>query len=218
MKLSFPFQSDACLGALAPLALCVLAACETTSGPKARPTRVTEPVASHSIVEGNLTAVNPLDVVVLPVENRVGRSDLPLDLLRQSMARELIRLRYSPLSFGYVDARIEDGPIGNVITAEVAYTPGELNEQATLVLVLTGWDDSQWNSHARIDVTANVNLVDALRPGESLWGGPITTTVDLNHRRGAFATENALKRAACEELVGVILQHLPPRRPEIATP
>jgi hypothetical protein len=194
--------------ALFAMSAVLVSACETTP-PGLAPAPQAEPeLESFSVDGGGLVRANPLDVVVLPIEARLKRTDLPLEYLRQSIAKGLIRLRYSPLSFGYVDAR----------TIDAAYTPGELNEQATLRIVITGWDDSLWTSHARIDVTASVDLVDARRPGESLWGGPVTTTVDLNPRREVFATNAALVRAACDQLADTILAPMPPRRPEVATP
>jgi hypothetical protein len=185
----------------------LVSACETT--PRDPSSARAEPeLAALSIDGSSLARANPLDVVVLPIESRVKGGDLPLEYLRTSIARGLVRLRYSPLSFGYVDARAIDA----------AYAPGELDEHATLRIVITGWDDSLWSSHARLDVTAVVDLLDARRQGESLWGGPVTTTVDLNPRREVFATRDALVRAACDQLADTILAPLPPRRPELATP
>ena len=194
--------------ALLPLALSavLVSACETT--PTARAPRAKPELESFSFDDSDVARANPLDVVVLPIESRVGRSDLPLEDIRTSIARGLVRLRYSPLAFGYVDAR----------TVDAAYTPGELEEQATLKIVITAWDDSLWSSHARIDVKATVDMVDARRSGESLWGGPVITTVDLNPRREVFATNDALVNAACEQLADKILASLPARRPEVATP
>jgi hypothetical protein len=97
-------------------------------------------IDSEGLVVGRLKSVNPLEVVVPRIENKTGKTDLPLNVMRDDFQKGLVALRYSPLSLDYVDR--------NVNVTEASYSPGTLGEQATLKVVLTNWDSSRWNSHA----------------------------------------------------------------------
>jgi hypothetical protein len=167
-------------------------------------------IDTEGLVVGRLKSVNPLEVVVPRIENKTGKPDLPLSVMRDDFQKGLIALRYSPLSLDFVDR--------NVSLAEASYSPGALGEQATLKVVLTNWDNSRWSSHATLVVDADVYLLDAKDPdpAHALWGGHTTRTVDLSRQRQQFISDEAMLRRAVELTVDGILVALPSRDPEKA--
>ena len=166
-----------------------------------------EQAETNAFVDRGLAAKNPLDVAVLPIQQPQGRRDVPIDTLRRSFAEGLVKLRYSPLSTEFVDER----------TVEAGYSPGSLSESAALEVVISYWDDTQWRTRGRIDVRAEVRMLDSAKPaGPALWGGPIQTTLLIN-TRGMRPTQNMLEEA-CGQFVERVLGHLPPRRPDQAVP
>lgn len=167
-------------------------------------------IDSEGLVVGRLKSVNPLEVVVPRIENKSGKTNLPLAELRDDFQKGLVALRYSPLSLDFVDR--------NVKATEASYSPGTLGEQATLKVVLTNWDNSRWSSHATLVVDADVYLLDANDPDPShaLWGGHTTRTVDLSRQRQQFISDDAMLRRAVELTVDGILAALPSRDPEKA--
>ncbi|MCY3003643.1 MAG: hypothetical protein NTV21_17745 [Planctomycetota bacterium] len=167
-------------------------------------------IDSEGLVVGRLKSVNPLEVVVPRIENKTGKTNLPLDVMRDDFQKGLVALRYSPLSLDFVDR--------NVKATEASYSPGTLGEQATLKVVLTNWDSSRWSSHATLVVDADVYLLDANDPDPShaLWGGHTTRSVDLSRQRQQFISDEAMLRRAVELTVDGILVALPSRDPEKA--
>jgi hypothetical protein len=167
-------------------------------------------IDSEGLVVGRLKSVNPLEVVVPRIENKTGKTDLPLSVMRDDFQKGLVALRYSPLSLDFVDR--------NVNVTEASYSPGTLGEQATLKVVLTNWDSSRWNSHATLVVDADVYLLDANDPdpAHALWGGHTTRSVDLSRQRQQFISDEAMLRRAVELTVDGILVALPSRDPEKA--
>ena len=157
---------------------------------------------------GRLKQVNPLDVVVLPIENHSGRSGLPLDTMRREFQEGLVKLRYSPLALDYVDRQV----------VEATYNPGDLREQAVLQVFVTGWDDRLWATHTKLTIDAEVFLLDARNPeaGQALWGGRVSRKLDLGRERGAIASEERLLARAVEDFVQDVLSTLPARNPELA--
>lgn len=162
---------------------------------------------TNAFVDGGLAKKNPRDIAVLAVQAPAGRRDLPVAKLRKAFAEGLVKLRYSPLSMEYVDEQ----------TVEAGYTPGRFAEQAALQVAISYWDDSQWRSRGKIDVRAEVHMLDPTGPaGTSLWGGPFQATLTL--RGAGYVNDAAMLSAACEQFAEQVLSHLPPRRPEVATP
>lgn len=163
---------------------------------------------NEGLSTGRLAAVNPLEVVVPPIENQSGRDGLPLAALRERFHSGLVKLRYTPLAIDYVDRNA--GPV------EASYRPGALGEQASLRIVLTGWDDSLWKSRSRLVVDADVYLLDAREPEltRALWGGHVTRTIDLSRQAAALPTAGAMLDRAVTEFVDGVLASLPARNPE----
>ena len=163
---------------------------------------------NEGLVTGRLLSVNPLEVVVAPVENQSSVAGVPLQAIREQFQRGLVTLRYSPLALDFVDR--------SVGAVEASYRPGALGEQAVLRVVITGWDDSHWKSHTRMVVDADVYMLDANNPelALALWGGHATRTVDLSLQRNSVATDEALRQRAVEAFVDGILGSLPARNPE----
>jgi hypothetical protein len=195
------------------LAACtlLLPACQTDgtkdTGASGRGPGLVSQAETNAFVEGALAQKNPLDIAVLPIQGPAGRRDLPLDKLRLAFAQGLVKLRYSPLAMEYVDER----------TVEAGYSPGRMSEHAAFQVAISYWDDAQWRSRGKIDVRAEVQLLDPTAPpGTSLWGGPFQTTLTL--RGAGYPNDAAMLSAACEQFAEQVLAHLPARRPELATP
>jgi hypothetical protein len=163
---------------------------------------------NEGLSAGRLATVNPLEIVVPRIENQSSVTGLPLDSMRSKFHAGLVKLRYTPLALDYVDRS------ANVVDA--SYRPGELGEQATLRVVLTGWDDSLWKSRSRLVVDADVYLLDAREPEltKALWGGHVTRTIDLSKQAAAIPTSGALLERAVTEFVDGVLASLPARNPE----
>lgn len=157
---------------------------------------------------GRLKQVNPLDIVVLPIENHAGRGALPLDTMRREFQEGLVKLRYSPLALDYVDRQV----------VEATYNPGDLREQAVLQVFVTGWDDRLWSTHSRLQIDAEVFLLDARNPeaGQALWGGRVSRKLDLGRERAAIATDERLLALAVEDFVQDVLSTLPARDPRMS--
>lgn len=185
-------------------------------GCAALPVALTGCAASHKVrgadneglSTGRLGVVNPLEIVVPRIENQSSVAGIPLDELRAKFHAGLIKLRYTPLALDYVDR--------NAAAVEAGYRPGELGEQATLRVVLTGWDDSLWKSRSRLVVDADIYLLDAREPEltRALWGGHVTRTIDLSRQVAAAPTAGAMMERAVTEFVDGVLASLPPRNPE----
>jgi hypothetical protein len=181
------------------LAASLAAGCASTSAPRG--------TDNPALVTGALKSVNPLDIVVLPIQNSTGLSNLPLEEMRHDFHAGLVRQRYSPLALDYVDAR----------TVEASYSPGDLQEQAIFQVFLSGWDDSQWKTHARLGIEAEVYLLDSRHPDvrQPLWGGKADRKIDLSGERPNFPTDSALVRRAVEKYTQDVLASLPARNPEV---
>lgn len=190
---------------LALTAILVTASCETTN----------KPPRGHdieSLITGRLAEVNPVDVVVLPIENGTGKdgarpTDVPLEDLRSSFHAGLVKRRYSPLSLEYVDAFVEGRAV------EASYQPGAMQEQAVFKVTIVNWDDSALRTHGRLNVVALIHMLDAREgSGEALWGGSVQRAIDLNVERAAMPRNLLLARASAE-FVEDVLASLPPRDP-----
>jgi len=188
---------------LALTAVLATAACANTNKPP-------RGYDNESLVTGRLAEVNPVDVVVLPIENLTERTDLPLEAMRADFHTGLVKRRYSPLGLEYVDARVmvEDASV-----IEAAYEPGALQENAVFQVSILEWDDHLLDSHGRLEVTALVHLLDAQNgSGEALWGGTVTRRIDVNLER-ATSTGGKLELRATGKFVEDVLASLPPRDP-----
>jgi hypothetical protein len=174
------------------------------------PTRPPKGLDNPELITGSLAQVNPLDVVVLPIQNNTGRTGLPLAELRRAFHAGLVRQKYSPLSLEFVDER----------AVEAAYTPGTLEEQAILQVIINGWDDSQVRTMSRLQVQAEVYLLDPRNPDprQPLWGGKVDRRVDLAQNTAAIASPKAFMDMAVQQFTDDVLASLPPRNPERTSP
>jgi hypothetical protein len=181
---------------IALTAVLATTSCETTNKPP-------RGYDNEALVTGRLAQVNPVDVVVLPIDNRTERTDLPLEALRAQFHAGLVKRRYSPLGLEYVDAR----------AVEAAYQPGSLQEQGVFQVSILEWNDRSLETHGRLEVLALVHLLDASGgSGEALWGGTVTRKVDVNLER-ATAPGTRLPELAASKFVEDVLASLPPRDP-----
>jgi hypothetical protein len=194
------------LPALALLALA--AAC--ASAPKLPPGADNPGLAANDA----LKETNPLEVAVLRVENKTQRADLPLDALRKSFHAGLVERHYTPLALPFVDSNYSGSG-----AAEANYKPGASAEQAILKVVLTGWDDHLWKSHARLVVDADVWLIDARRTAgaEPLWGGHVSRTMDMARQREFNPGDGPLLERTMQDFATQVLASLPARKPELAS-
>jgi len=199
MRTSRP-RGPLCL--LVPVLVAAFAACTT---PPPLPPGADNP----GLKTGELGTVNPLDVAVLPVENQTQRSGLPLDSLRRHFHAGLVERHYSPLALDFVDGK----------ATEASYQPGAAQENAVLKVVLTGWDDHLWKSHARLVIDADVWLLDAARPStaEALWGGHVSRTLEMARLREVTAGDGPLLERALADFATQVLASLPARKPELAS-
>jgi hypothetical protein len=202
-------RSRSHLRTLVPLALLALAA-GCSSAPKLPPGADNPGLAANEA----LKETNPLDVAVLRVENRTPRGGLPLDSLRKYFHAGLVERHYSPLALEFVDGNYSGGS-----ATEASYAPGASDEQAVLKVVLTGWDDRLWKSHARLVIDADVWMIDARRSAgaDPLWGGHVTRTMDMARLREFTAGDGPLLERTMEDFADQVLASLPARRPELAS-
>jgi len=178
-------------------------ACQTTPRMPGRDVQVTD--------QGRLVELNPSDIAVLPIEV-VGTSIAPpVETLRRSAMKGLVRRRYSPLSAGMVDEQLlptegADGPV------EASYAPGDLEEDAVLKITIDEWDTKHWDIRRAIAVGLTARMIDPRDPlGPDLW----TARIDREFR---FSTDGAVPTAstralerACDEIFSEVFSRLPAR-------
>jgi len=198
-----PSRSRRSLRLLVPVLVAALAAACTT------PPKLPPGADNPGLSDRGLREANPLDVAVLPVVNQTGRSGLPLDEIRREFHTGLVERHYSPLALDYVDGR----------ATEASYQPGASEENAVLEVVLTGWDDRHWKTHARLVIDADVWLRDATRPDAdaALWGGHVSRTMEMGKVRDVVVGEQALLERTLAQFADEVLASLPARRPELAS-
>jgi hypothetical protein len=186
-----------------PALLATLAAACTTPPPL--PPGADNP----GLTDRGLREANPLDVAVLEVENQTGIGGLPLASMRRQFHAGLVERHYSPLALDYVDGR----------AVEAGYRPGASEENALLKVVVTGWDDQHWKTHARLVIDADVWLLDATRPApeQALWGGHVSRTMEMGRTREVVVGESQLLERTVADFVAEVLASLPARRPELAS-
>lgn len=154
------------------------------------------------LYSGTLQEVRPVDVVVAPVENASGSSEVPAEALRAAFGRNLVKRRYSPLALPYVDRQV----------VEASYTPGSLREDAVLQIVVQRWDTSLWESKGAIDVSVEAWMLDAAQPGRAeLWGGRLEERLMLQQELSSFGSQTALFDVVAERIATRILEAMPPR-------
>jgi hypothetical protein len=165
---------------------------------------------NDTLVIGRLAQVNPRDVVVMPIANQTGRLDVPTDAIRQAFQEALVTRLYSPLSLEYVDLEALDPQ-----TMEASYEVGSLDEQAVLQVTISSWDDSNWDSRARLVIEGEVHLLDASQygGGEALWGGPVSRTIDLDLDPTALINNQRRIERAVDLFAAQVLASLPARDP-----
>ncbi len=162
------------------------------------------------VTSPRLKQANPLEIVVLPVENQTGRSGLPLEALRKHLSAALVDRGYSPLALEYVDGR----------TSEAVYRPGSNDEEGLLKLVVTGWNDRYWRTHWRLIIDAELWLLDPLTPitADALFGGHVQRRLEMGEERKEVVDEAALLDRALQRFADQALASLPARNPEVQTP
>ena len=162
-----------------------------------------------------LESRNPSDVVVAPVEVVVEGLQVPIQELRESVVRGLIKRRYAPLSIDFVD---EAGRIGAEGVTEASYRPGTLNEEVVCQLIVHDWDADLWKVRQAFEVDLELRMIDAANPmGQPLWVGRLPGRFNYADQKTSFATEGAHFRGALDQLVAELLAVMPARetRPDV---
>ena len=173
-----------------------------------------EPPWGHdndSLVIGRLAQVNPRDIVVMPVTNLTGNSKVPLEGLRSAFQSGLVARRYSPLALDFVDSQTLEASYEE----DASYEIGSLQEQGVLQVAITGWDDSNWLNRSRLEISADVHLLDAgiWGNGEALWGGPVTRVIDLDLDPTSLVNAGKRLQRAVDLFAAQVLASLPARDP-----
>jgi hypothetical protein len=192
-----------------------LAAAALVAGCRVSPEPPPEATSNESLVIGRLAQVNPRDIVVMPVVNTTGRADVPLEELRRAFQAGLVLRRYSPLSLEFVDSRLDYAAAEGSDTVEATYPIGSLEEEGVLQIAIHVWDTSAWRSHSRLEIQADVHLLDAgeFANGEALWGGPVKRTIDLDDAPRVMVNERQRVEHAVQMFASGVLAALPPRDP-----
>jgi hypothetical protein len=175
----------------------VLVACNNL--PERRGASVVQGVAPS----GALEEANPADIVVAPILDETGNRAFPAAMLREAFQAGLVKRRYSPLGLAYVDDHVVEG----------AYTPGTLEEDAVLTVIVESWDTTYLESRGGIAVRAEARLTDAATQG-LLWSGRIDRSFDFGSLRARNPTRERFQREACDKIAGEILAALPARTPQ----
>lgn len=188
--------------------LALAAAC--ASAPKLPPGADNPGLAAQD----ELKQINPCEVAVLRVENHSQQAGLPLESLRKYFHAGLVERHYSPLALAYVDKHYSGGA-----AAEASYVPGSSDEHAVLKVVLTGWDDRMWKSHARLVIDADVWLLDAgaTAGSEPLWGGHVSRKMEMARLREFTSGDGPLLERTMEDFAHQVLASLPARRSDLAS-
>ncbi|MAE45568.1 MAG: hypothetical protein CMJ86_01635 [Planctomycetes bacterium] len=160
-------------------------------------------------VAGRLTAVNPNDVVVAPIEFAEEGLQAPEQLLRQAAVGSLIARRYAPLSLGFVDASIPESLAGGVLKA--SYRPGSLGEDAVLRIIVHEWDTSLWDLRNALMVDLEFIMEDPGDSGQELWHARMKQRFDFEKQARTAATESALLSVAMRVMTDEICSQLPQR-------
>ena len=169
----------------------------------------------QTLYDGPLERAAPVDVVVAPVENNSTTQSVPLDLLRESFQRALVKRRYSPLSIEYVDQALQragatpDGNTGGV--AEASFRPGSLGEDAVLRVIVQGWDNSLFDTHATITADIDAYMLDS-SGGPELWVGRLQgKRINMTAHVHRTPTDRLLMTVGCDELAEELLAAMPAR-------
>ena len=180
------------------------AACQTTPSP-------TGSMVESTFV-GDIAAVNPVDVAVLPVEVAPGVLGAPAEMIRDSAARALVRRRYSPLAMDVVDETIAMSASAGGGVQEASFSPGALGEDAYLELMIEQWDMPDWMALHSIDATIAARLVDPRNPGgPALWEARLNREFRFTTSGGTASSTDRDLREACDEILRVLLSTLPGR-------
>jgi len=163
------------------------------------------PGADVQVTPGRLGQLNPSDVVVAPIINKMERAEAPEHEIREAFQAALVRRRYSPLALDFVDSRVVDA----------AYRPGALQEEAVLQIVVHDWDDSKWETRTALIVDIEAVMIDASGPtGEALWSGRLTKRYNIDTDRSRFATQAQMRREACQRVAVDLMAAMPGRATE----
>jgi len=180
------------------------AACQTTPSP-------TGSMVESTFV-GDIAAVNPVDVAVLPVEVAPGVLGAPAEMIRDSAARALVRRRYSPLAMDVVDETIAMSASAGGGVQEASFSPGALGEDAYLEVAVERWEMPDWMALRSIDASITAKLIDPRNPeGPALWEARLNREFRFSLDGGTASSTDRDLRDACDEVLRTLLSTLPGR-------
>ncbi|MFT4648803.1 MAG: hypothetical protein ACI87O_000026 [Planctomycetota bacterium] len=154
-----------------------------------------------------LEARNPSDVVVAPVILAEEGIVVPGRVLRESVARALVKRRYAPLSLDFVD---EAGMLSSDGVTEASYRAGTLNEEVVCQIIVHGWKQSLWDSRRALVVDVEIQMIDPANPmGTPLWSGRLDGRMDFASQEPSFASNSTFFSAALDQLAAEIMAVMP---------
>lgn len=154
--------------------------------------------------QGGLTALNPADIAVAPVEFAAEGIDAPERMLREVVAEALVKRRYSPLALDFVDSRVIDA----------SYRYGTVGEEAVCQIVVHEWDERLWSTGRVLRVDVELRMIDPRDPtGRALWSARYPGQIDATPQE-SHITESAMYRWAVAEVAAELAGALPARRAE----
>jgi hypothetical protein len=189
-------------------AFAVLAGCET------RPPMLTTPSFQTSPA---LSARNPADIAVLPIEDgtpdrKVGSL---LDHMRKVLTSALITRQYSPLNVDVVDAALSGTTRQS---GETILTPGYLkrvagksNEDGTMAVRIDRWDEATLMSDKRVKFQIQAALT--AKDGELLWNGTLAGEVKAGGAGAAPLDREGMEKSCAELAMIELVNHLDRRKP-----
>ncbi len=192
----------------ASLALCSLLACQT-QGTKVR----------DSLVRSDRLAIeNPVDIAVLPIENRTHspKFERLLETMHLEISHQLVQRRYSPLSQGVVEASAR-GQLppsrGSLLDEAVMKDLARgSNADAILALQIRTWDESSLLSRSIVRFVAHVRLLGR-ESGQTLWAGGLEGQVRAGGLGTAPRDPERRAKAAVAEFALQLCNALPARIP-----
>jgi len=186
---------------LRPFAVCTLIAAALSVSCRDLPTQYGREV--QVLQEGRqLSALNPNDIVVAPVEHSIPDLRVPDRELRTAFQGMLIRRLYSPLALDFVDSRV----------IEASYPAGTLKEQAVLQIVIHGWDDQYWGARDAMVVDIEARMLDSRNPdGPPLWAARLPRRFDMAEEASRATSDTMLRRMLCERIARDLLSVMPRR-------
>jgi len=151
---------------------------------------------------GALADKNPRDVAIAPVLFVHEDTRAPEEALRRAFQKGLVLRRYSALALEQVDENL----------VEASYTPGRVNEDAVLEILVYSWNEREWDSRALLIVDLEARLIDPAGTSlDPLWAGRLEKRFQFTRQAETTPSGRTRMQRACDAIATEILSVLPPR-------